>query len=54
MGKITQYTIKVLENTYTKNQRLEIEFVIKIVDYFNTCKPRLEEPTNIEISTLIS
>ena len=50
----TQLTIKVLENTYTKNLRLKIEFVIKMDGYFNICQYKLEEPTNTKIFALIS
>ena len=49
---MTQPAIKFLENTHTKNRRLEIEAVTKTEDCFTTCQHKTEEPINTEISTL--
>ena len=53
-GKKTQSTIKVLENTHIKNQRLKSEAVTKMDEYFTICQHKTEEPTNIELSTPVS
>ena len=47
-------TIKVLENTHTKNRRLKIEAVTKMSDCFALCQNKTEEPKKIDISTPIS
>ena len=47
----TQFTIKILENTHTKNLRLKIEAVTKMDDYFTICQYKIKKPKNDEIST---
>ena len=47
-------TIKVLENTYTKNRRLKIEVVTKMNDCLALSQNKTEEPKKIDISTPIS
>ena len=53
---MTQPTIKILENTHTKNRRSKTEAVTKMDDCFllAICQYKTEEPANIEIFTPIA
>ena len=54
MWETTLSSIKVLENTYAKNQKLKIEVVTKMDNYFTICQYKTEKPKIIEIITSIS
>ena len=49
---MTESTIKILENTHTKNRKLKIKDVTKMDDCFTIRQYKLEKSKNNDTSTL--